>query len=134
MRIYVDFDGTLFSYGKFPEAGLPAPFAKAFMRKLREGGHHIVIYSTRATRCGINSPQQREVLIDKMVKALVEHDIPFDEIAEDKPPWDILVDDRCIRFKGSFVQVLAELATFDPLDWSKCDGKIDETFHREDGD
>jgi len=129
MRVYIDFDGTLFQSLDFPDPGKPVPGAAAFLKRLRREGHHIVIYSTRATKCGINTERQRLKLLRLMKDALDEYGMVYDEISEDKPPWDILIDDRCIRFKGSYADVADEMKEFRPLDWSACDGSMDDTFN-----
>ena len=130
MRVYVDFDGTLFQNSKFPDPGHPIPGALDFLRYLKAQGHYIVIYSTRASRSGINSTRQRIKLLTEMRQALNQNHAIYDEISEDKPPWDILIDDRCIQFKGDYGDIIAELNKFEPLDWSVCDGELDDTFYQ----
>ena len=129
MRIFVDFDGTLFD-PCFQGIGEPIPGARAFMFYLKAQGHYVVIYSTRASKSGINSPELRARLMANMKKALDDNMIMYDEISEDKPPWDILIDDRCICFKGSYGDVVNEISRFNALDWSKCDGETDHTFNK----
>lgn len=46
MTIAVDFDGTIVEH-KYPEIGKELPFAIATLKKLAEGGHHIILWSVR---------------------------------------------------------------------------------------
>jgi hypothetical protein len=73
MIIAVDFDGTLHT-GKWPGIGSPAPYARDVMRRLKDDGHYLIIWTCR----------EREYLTD-MVNWLLEHGIPFDRVNEHKP-------------------------------------------------
>jgi hypothetical protein len=132
VRIYVDFDCCLFEFGNLPGVGRPIPGAVEAMQTLAKQGHYIVIYSTRANRT-INRPETRKKLMDIMESALDRHRIPYDEIADDKPAWDVLIDDRCIRFQPNqqdmWTGILTQIGLLDPLDWSVADGKVDHTYN-----
>ena len=43
---------------------------------------------------------------------LEKHDIVVDEVCEHKPPAHIYVDDRAVRFKGNWDDVVAEIRQF----------------------
>lgn len=73
MIIAVDFDGVLHT-GKYPNIGLPAPYATEVMRKFREDGHYIIIWTSR----------DGQHLIDA-VNWLLQHDIEFDRINDNCP-------------------------------------------------
>lgn len=70
MIVAVDFDGTL-HLGQYPGIGDPAPYAAEMMRKLKEDGHYLIIWTCR------EGERQTE-----MVNWLLEKDIPFDRINE----------------------------------------------------
>jgi hypothetical protein len=73
MIIAVDFDGTLHT-GRWPETGSPAPYAREVMRRLKEEGHYLIIWTSRAG--------------DELIAAinwLLENHIPFDRV-NDNPP------------------------------------------------
>jgi len=73
MIIAIDFDGTLHT-GKWPEIGIPAPYAIEIMQKLKADGHYLIIWTCRERE------QQTE-----MVNWLLEKSIPFDRVNEHKP-------------------------------------------------
>ena len=73
MIIAVDFDGTLHT-GKWPEIGVPVPYAIEIMQKLKADGHYLIIWTCR----------EREQQT-KMVNWLLEKGIPFDRVNEHKP-------------------------------------------------
>ena len=143
MRVYVDFDGTLFHLGKFPSVGKPIAGAAEAMRELAAQGHHITIFSTRANKT-VNRPETRAKLMLSMAKALVAYDIPFDAIEDHKPAYDILIDDRCISFhppnnkeeteRAEWRLTLLRVNMFEPLDWSPADGETDHTYHKKSHD
>jgi hypothetical protein len=43
---------------------------------------------------------------------LTRHDIVVDEVCEHKPPATVYVDDRAIRFQGSWDQVVEDIRNF----------------------
>ena len=73
MIIAVDFDGTLHT-GKWPGIGSPAPYARDVMRKLKDDGHYLIIWSCREGK------QQTD-----MVNWMLEQGIPFDRVNEHHP-------------------------------------------------
>ncbi len=73
MIIAVDFDGTLHT-GEWPAIGEPMPWAIAGMRRLKEDGHMLIVWSCR----------EGYDLVDA-VNWLLEHEIPFDRINDNLP-------------------------------------------------
>lgn len=73
MIIAVDFDGTLHS-GKFPEIGLPMPYAIDVMQKLKNDGHYLILWTCR-------SGDQ----LTEAINWLREKDIPFDRVNDHNP-------------------------------------------------
>lgn len=70
MIIAIDFDGTLHS-GKWPQIGAPTPYAIEMMKKLKEDGHYLIIWTCR------EGERQTE-----MVNWLLEKEVPFDRVNE----------------------------------------------------
>ncbi len=46
MNIAVDFDGTIVTH-EYPKIGKERPFAVATLKKLKEEGHHLILWSVR---------------------------------------------------------------------------------------
>lgn len=68
MIIAVDFDGTLHT-GQWPAIGQPATDAEKVMRKFKEDGHYLIIWTCR------EGERQTEA-----INWLLENGIPFDRI------------------------------------------------------
>jgi hypothetical protein len=83
MIIAVDFDGTLHD-GEFPHIGKAKRHAIEVMRKLREAGHTIIIWTCRE---GLDK--------DLAVNWLTSHDIPFDHVNSNEPEHMKLYDNDC---------------------------------------
>jgi|SoiMethySBSTD1v2_1073268.scaffolds.fasta_scaffold1135281_3 hypothetical protein len=87
--IAIDFDGVLSLYNGDPDTppGPPVPQAREFVEKLNKRELEIVIFSSR----------------DKSVIAqwLQEYDFPSLPIFY-KPPVLAVIDDRAVRFRGTF--------------------------------
>ena len=73
MIIAIDFDGTLHT-GHWPAIGSPAPDAAKVMRKLKEDGHYLIIWTCR------EGERQTEA-----INWLLEKGIPFDRINDHLP-------------------------------------------------
>ena len=113
-KVYVDFDGTI-SPDHFP-----APLTKppndnciALLNELRFRGYLIVISSVRANRELWRSegtpPSRIEEKIGEMMGYLAEHGVPYDEIDERKPLYELSLDDRAIRVtQGNWLAVGAQ--------------------------
>ena len=99
MKIAVDFDGVIHKYSKGWHDGTiydgPMEGCYDAMCQLRDRGHEIVIYSSRAFARETSKRSQRSAMKDW----LRLHKIPFDSIAtEGKPPAHVYLDDRALRF------------------------------------
>ena len=73
MIIAIDFDGTI-CQNKYPEIGEPMPLAIWSIKKLKERGHDLILWTCR----------QGE-LLDDAVRWCKEHGIPFDLVNEHEP-------------------------------------------------
>lgn len=96
--IVVDFDGVLHSYtsGWQGEDVIPDPpveGAQAFVRRLHADGYAVVVASTRA-----NSEKGRGA----MAVWFVKNGFPTVHIAHGKPSGRVYIDDRALRFNGSW--------------------------------
>jgi hypothetical protein len=105
--VCLDFDGVLHSYrsGWCGATIIPDPpihGTREAVARLREQ-YCVVVYSTRC-----HSEEGR-----KAVKNwLQRHDIAVDDVCEHKPPALVYVDDRAIRFRGDWSDVLTEIQQF----------------------
>jgi hypothetical protein len=68
MTIAIDFDGTI-CYHEFPRIGEPLPNAIESIKKLRQLGHHLILYTMRSGR-----------YLDEAVEWLANYGIVFDEV------------------------------------------------------
>lgn len=73
MIIAIDFDGTLHT-GTWPNIGAPAPYAIDTMRKLKEDGHKLIIWTSRGNG----------ELLDA-INWLLDQGIPFDRVNDNCP-------------------------------------------------
>lgn len=105
--VCLDFDGVLHSYrsGWCGAEVIPDPpihgtkESVAFLRQQ----YRIVVLSSRChTEAG-----------RKAVTAWLEkHDIVVDEVCEHKPPAHVYVDDRAVRFRGNWDDLVADIRSF----------------------
>ena len=83
-----DFDGVLNEYHGWKGEGVfGEPIVKGveLLRRAKDKGYRIVIFTARSE-------------IKKIEGWFKEHDIPFDEVTNTKPPADFYVDDRAVHF------------------------------------
>lgn len=97
--IAIDFDGVLATYDGWKgddKVGDPLPGAIEFLKRLKAEGYNPVIHSTR--QYGV------------LKRWVNDHapDLGKIEIASVKPPAMAYIDDRAVRFNGSFDDALFE--------------------------
>ncbi len=102
----VDFDGTITEYKNRWEGPekineVPVPGAQEFIRKAQEH-FDVVVFSTRAT-FGHRA-------MDAMKDWLRENGFPDLDIVSEKPPAAVFLDDRAVRFEGTYPDPKALLA------------------------
>lgn len=112
----VDCDGTLLEYRKPPEFGPPIPGIIDELRKVKEAGWHIAIWTCR------NDSQELRAHLEK-------HDVPFDFVNE-YPYWppdgsaklsaEVYLDDRAMEFCGTTEGLAERILAFKP--WYKRGG------------
>lgn len=128
--ICIDLDGTLAEYhgwtGEFSPIGDPLPGAWEFCQELRRRGWRIIIHTCRGN-------------VVEVANWLIEHGIEHDGIncsahnapgSSAKPIADVYLDDRAIRFEGSFDGLLERI---DERPWWEDDGTGEAPVLRRDG-
>lgn len=105
--ICLDFDGVLHSYrsgwcGAEVIPDDPIHGTREAIARLRQQ-YRVVIHSSRC-----HSAEGRNAV----AAWLTRHGIEVDEICEHKPPAHVYVDDRAVRFRGDWDQVLTEVRDF----------------------
>ena len=101
--VCVDLNGVLDMYAGWKDAAHwdpPRPGAREFLDQLRMRGFRVVVFTTRY------APD---------VWAWLEaHDLAgvVDEVTDRKLPAHAFVDDRAVRFTGSFTETLREVTEF----------------------
>lgn len=85
MRIAIDFDDTITEKGIFPITGRINPLAVAYIKRLKEAGHYLILHSGRT-----------ENYLQEAIELCRANGIEFDEIAP-KVVADIYIEDRAIR-------------------------------------
>ena len=123
--VCLDFDGVLNTYDGWrgeDELFEPRPGAVEFVHALRERGYTVAIHSTRD--------------LDRITNWLLDHGFPAPVrmcwanpdlsegagvvVCRQKPPAVAYIDDRAIRFRGDYGEVLRELEDFQPY-WATSD-------------
>ena len=99
--ILIDFDGVLNNYNGYYSDILPTikVGAKSFLRQLHNE-FKVVIFSTRGQQ--------------QIHKWLTNHNLLkyIDGITDKKLPAYLIIDDRCITFKGDYNDTLNQIAKF----------------------
>jgi hypothetical protein len=105
--VCLDFDGVLHSYrsGWCGATVIPDPpihGTRQAVARLREQ-YRVVVNSTRC-----HTEEGRNAVKDWLHR----HDIVVDDVCEHKPPALVYVDDRAVRFRGEWNDVLTEIHEF----------------------
>lgn len=98
-NVFIDYDGTLADRGQF------MPGAVAALKEILAAGHHVTIYSAGLNTTWLNgaekSPSQYLASRANVRAALDVVGLRSVDIYEgDKPAYDLLIDDRSMRFPG----------------------------------
>lgn len=107
MIIAFDFDGTITKQNEYPKCGLLREGIVECIRKLKEEGNYIIIFTCR----DVSTNSQANAYIDMLIY-LNRNCIPFDAINNNinpntnfnpkKPYWNILVDDSALGFNKNW--------------------------------
>lgn len=125
--IAVDFDGVIHAYSKGWHDGTiydpPVAGAAQTLRRLRQAGYHVLIYTTRASDRTIDGTFE-EGQADQVAAYLNQHGIPFDEIFRgEKPIYAAIIDDRAVRFDPRPPWWLSFFGRITP--WSICESTLE---------
>lgn len=113
-RIAVDIDGVLamkLSNGKYPRdypKKLPIDFAKESLRVLKDKGHYVYLFTARYE-------EDRNITMAWLHKFGFK-DL-FDELVMGKPKYDLLIDDRALRFEGNWMDTLYKVDDIERKGW-----------------
>ena len=104
MRICIDLDGVIAGFKKEGETYLDiAPIEGAIekMRKLKENGHYLIIFTARHMKTCDGDMGKVIAKIGKMtLDWLAKYEVPYDEIYFGKPWAHVYIDDNAFRFKS----------------------------------
>lgn len=89
--IFVDFDGTICPNKNREEFPEPTQECLNVLKKLRENGYLIVIYSVRSS-VHTAKPQGHQ----KMLEYLEKYKIPYDYVDDSKPHFNLVIDDKAL--------------------------------------
>lgn len=119
MKIAIDFDGVLHGYSQGYQDGEiydpPVPGAAEAMKKLKEQGHYLYIFTTRTNKIFKKKGDAKdEKYQENQIKEwMAKYDIPYDKIwTFGKPMADLFIDDRAINFAGKWNETLETVANF----------------------
>lgn len=117
--VAVDFDGTLAEETNFPDIGEPREGAREAMKRLRESGARIIIFTVRGKK------------YEKDIREWLEHhEILFDYINEnpDQPKdssgkivADVYIDDRAVNARRDWDEIIGEVLQILGIDEIKED-------------
>lgn len=106
-RIAVDIDGviaTTLKNGKYPKDYAkkePIPYSIEALKKLKQRGHILYFFTARYEE---DRAITEEWLQEKGFSGL------YDQLIMGKPKYDILIDDRTIRFDGNWLDTLYKVS------------------------
>lgn len=110
--ICVDFDATLVPWGELDDDAPPLPGAVEFMRKAKERGYRLVIFSSRLSASWLTEqfgerdlPMMYNEQRRHIAERLRQHGIPFDDMTSEKVPARWYIDDRAIEFRNNWDEI-----------------------------
>ena len=109
-NVVLDFDGVIHSYvsgwqGVDVVLDPPVPLIDEEIKRIRAAGYRVVVVSTRcATPEGMGAVR----------RYLRENGIEVDDVAAEKPPAKVYVDDRALLFDGNPKGLLEKIQQFRP--------------------
>lgn len=92
-NIYIDIDNTICYYEEETmdyNKAIPDFVKIEIVNKLFNMGHHIIMWSARGMKTGIDWNELTK-------KQLNEWNVKYHELKLNKPPFDILIDDKAIN-------------------------------------
>ena len=117
MRIVIDLDGTICTLKQKNETYADVavkPGAAAFIKKLRQEGHYIIIQTARnMATCESNLGKVMKNVGKVTLEWLEQNNIEYDEIYFGKPNAHVYIDDRAFRFENwetTSIEILQTMA------------------------
>jgi len=110
-RLMIDLDGTIHSYEKGWNNGKLGSIikgAKEAIDELHNNGFEIIIFTTRASENHHQKVDRNEIVSD-LKNWLNENNVYYDGITSDKLGAVAYIDDRAIRFNGSWKETLKDV-------------------------
>lgn len=96
----IDYDSTLYPWAPIMDSPAPLPGAIEGMRRLKEAGFTLVIFTSRLSptwlaESGYSEANQRA----HIERQLTRDGIPYDRVTSEKVPAVAYLDDKAIRFR-----------------------------------
>ena len=105
----IDLDNTIAEWA-WPDIGEPKKGVKEALKKLKDMGYYIRIYSCRTSEEVFKYPIDRQEQVRKMGNFLDEHKIPYDEVLNVNKPIGIFIDDSAFRFEDNWEKIVEEIS------------------------
>tara|TARA_Y100000310_G_C20507504_1_gene727161 strand:+ start:666 stop:1040 length:375 start_codon:yes stop_codon:yes gene_type:complete len=113
MRICIDIDGTLCetkSDNQEYSDVKPLPHAVECVRRLKEEGNTIILYTARNMKTCNNNVGKVIANIGMItLEWLSRNNIPFDEIYFGKPLADVYIDDKGLKYENDWKNIENEI-------------------------
>jgi hydroxymethylpyrimidine pyrophosphatase-like HAD family hydrolase len=123
-NVCVDFDGVIADYSQgFQGPGVygePLPGCAEMLRRLKDGGWHIVVCTSR-----------RDAEMRHIKRYLERHGIPHDVVTGRKPGAHVYVDDRALPFDGDWARTLGRILDFEPYYYRDVEHMLDDADRRD---
>ena len=103
-RILVDLDGVLNKYGK-------EPFDENFIPEIKEGAKNFLKELSKIGELYLFTSRNLILSVQWLCKN--EIDRYFKDVTNTKLPSYLYIDDRCVCFKGNYMQTLDEVRQFE---------------------
>lgn len=99
--VCVDFDGTLYPWGPLFSRAEPNPGAVEAVKRMKEAGFRIVIFTSRLSPTWCFSEHESLTGQYNYIQDILLRDgIPFDDITSEKVPAVAYIDDKAIVYRG----------------------------------
>lgn len=112
MNIYIDFDHTISpnGYTYIPQDMELPPIEGAIetIQGLYFKGHKIIIFSCRSNP-DVVGEEVVEMKTKEMTDYLKKHNIPYHSVFNQKPNYDVVIDDKAIGFKDNWLEIKKKL-------------------------
>lgn len=119
--VCLDFDDTINDYPGWQNEGYalingkPLPGVKEGIKALRDSGWLVLVHSVRCSYTGG---------MVAVVNYLNQYNIRVDGVCSNKPPADVYLDDKAVRFNGDWEQAVKEIKTVKHWKASKKNERI----------